>query len=119
LTVATRNLPKIPPTRKSKETPCDFTGHLAAGRLKAEGGPTSHIDSIDYLLDRAQAVAEIVKEACQSESSSQLPTESLLLVMDILREDAAVARRIKAWRYGKKGSVIACSFPGLASIGPQ
>lgn len=92
--MAPKNLQQIPPTRKTKEAPCDFTGHLAAGRLKAEGGPTSHIDAIDYLLDRAQAVAEIVKEACQSESGSQLPKESLLLVVDILREDAAVARRI-------------------------
>jgi len=92
--MAERILPQVRPARKSKKTPCDFTGHLAAGRLKAQGGPTSHIDAIDYLLDRAQALAEIVKEACQSESGSQLPRESLLLVVDILREDAAVARRI-------------------------
>jgi hypothetical protein len=67
---------------------------LAAGRLKAEGGPTSHIDAINYLLDRAQAVVEIVKEACHSKSGCEFPTEYLLLVMDILREDAAVAQRI-------------------------
>ena len=113
--MATKTLPKVPPVRKTQkqqlavtapqvpknggaaipaDTPSDFTGHLAAGRLKAEGGPTSHIDAINYLLDRAQAVVEIVKEACHSKSGCEFPTEYLLLVMDILREDAAVAQRI-------------------------
>ena len=83
-----------PSTAVPVETPCDFTGHLAAGRLKAEGGPTSHIDSIDYLLDRVQALVEIVKEACHSKSDSEFPKDYLLLVMSILQEDVEVARRL-------------------------
>ena len=113
--MAKKTLPQVQPARKTQKqqlavtapqvskngsavTPAntsdDYTSYLAAGRLKAEGGPTSHIDAIDYLLDRAQAVVEIVKEACHSKSGCEFPTEYLLLVMDILREDAAVAQRI-------------------------
>jgi hypothetical protein len=68
---------------------------LADGRLKAEGsGPTSHIDAIDYLLNRGQALVEIVKEACHSNSGCEFPKDYLLFVLDILREDAEVAQRI-------------------------
>lgn len=97
--MATKNLTKTPPARKTQQQPAipillDHTGHLAAGRLKAEGEPTPHIDSINYLLGRSQALVEIIKEACDSKSQCELPKEYLVSVMDILREDAAVAQRI-------------------------
>jgi len=76
------------------ETPHDRVGYLADGRLKAQGGPTSHIDAIDYLLNRGEALVEIVKEACESESGCEFPKEYLWPVLDILREDVEVARRI-------------------------
>jgi hypothetical protein len=94
-----KNLSKNPPTRKSKqqpaETPHDRVGCLADGRLKAEGeGPTSHIDAINYLLNRGEGLVEILKEACQSETGCQFPKDYLLSVLDILREDVEVSRRI-------------------------
>jgi hypothetical protein len=91
--MAAKTLPQVPPVRKTQ--PLDHTGHLAAGRLKAQGEPTPHIDAINYLLDRAQALVEIIKESSDSKSEDcVLPTEYLLSVLDILREDVEVARRI-------------------------
>jgi hypothetical protein len=65
---------------------------LAEARLKSEGPrgfPFSN--AIDSLHRRAAALCDIVGEAAYSESGSEMPGDSLAIVMDIIREDIRVA----------------------------
>jgi hypothetical protein len=71
---------------------------LGEARLKTEGvEAAAHIDAINYLHRRAASLCDIVGQAGYSESGSEMPSESLAVVMDIIREDVQVA----GWIAGK------------------
>jgi hypothetical protein len=65
---------------------------LAEARLKTEGvEATAYLDGINWLHHRAVALCDIVGEAAYSDSGSEMPPESLSVVMGIIREDIEVA----------------------------
>jgi hypothetical protein len=65
---------------------------LAKARLEnGEEMGHCHIDAINWLHHRVLALCDIVGEAAYSESGSEMPGESLAVVMGIIQEDIRVA----------------------------
>jgi hypothetical protein len=68
------------------------TSYLGEARLKTEQvEATAHIDAINWLHHRAASLCTVVGEAAYSVSGSEMPPESLAVVMGIIEEDIQVA----------------------------
>jgi hypothetical protein len=66
--------------------------YLGEARLKTERvEATAHIDAINWLHHRAVSLCTVVGEAAYSASGSEMPPESLAVVMGIIEEDIQVA----------------------------
>jgi len=102
---AKKNIPKKREQPKPLPAPIDEQGqerllpyeksnnYLAEARLRAEDvSGSAHMDAINWLHHRASSLCDIVSEAAYSESGSEMPQESLSVVMGTIQEDIQVAK---------------------------